>query len=113
MPKKILLADDSITIQKVVELTFSDGDYEVVAVNNGAKAIQKLSEMRPDIDAGPIDRKWSVSNGPAPAVAAGEGCAKTDSERPASDCAPKAATSASARKKECFMAPDYIRRRMT
>src|SRR4030081_866770 len=49
MPKKILLADDSITIQKVVELTFSDGDHEVIAVNNGAKAIQKLSEMRPDI----------------------------------------------------------------
>jgi CheY-like chemotaxis protein len=49
MPKKILLADDSITIQKVVELTFSDGDYEVTAVNNGAKAVQKLAEMRPDI----------------------------------------------------------------
>lgn len=49
MAKKILLADDSITIQKVVELTFSDGDYEVTAVNNGAKAIQKLSETRPDI----------------------------------------------------------------
>jgi CheY-like chemotaxis protein len=49
MPKKILLADDSITIQKVVELTFSDGDYEVVATNNGAKAIQRLAEVRPDI----------------------------------------------------------------
>jgi CheY-like chemotaxis protein len=49
MPKKILLADDSITIQKVVELTFSDADYEVTAVNNGAKAIGKLTEMRPDI----------------------------------------------------------------
>jgi len=49
MPKKILLADDSITIQKVVELTFSDGDYEVIAVNNGAKAVAKLSEIRPDI----------------------------------------------------------------
>lgn len=49
MPKRILLADDSITIQKVVELTFSDGDYEVTAVNNGARAIQKLGEMRPDI----------------------------------------------------------------
>src|SRR5512141_206599 len=49
MPKKILLADDSITIQKVVELTFSDGDYEVTATNNGARAIQKLAEMRPDI----------------------------------------------------------------
>ncbi|HEY0157116.1 MAG TPA: response regulator [Thermoanaerobaculia bacterium] len=49
MPKKILLADDSITIQKVVELTFSDGDYEVTAVNNGAKAVQKLADLRPDI----------------------------------------------------------------
>src|ERR1700674_1694879 len=49
MAKRILLADDSITIQKVDELTFSDGDYEVTAVNNGNKAIQKLSEMRPDI----------------------------------------------------------------
>lgn len=49
MPKRILLADDSITIQKVVELTFSDGDYEVTAVNNGAKAMTKLGEMRPDI----------------------------------------------------------------
>jgi CheY-like chemotaxis protein len=49
MAKKILLADDSITIQKVVELTFSDGDYEVVATNNGTKAIQKLAELRPDI----------------------------------------------------------------
>ena len=44
MPKKILLADDSITIQKVVELTFSDGDYEVTAVNNGAKAVDFVSE---------------------------------------------------------------------
>src|SRR5947209_3139631 len=49
MAKRILLADDSITIQKVVELTLSDGDYEVTAVNNGNNAIQKLSEMRPDI----------------------------------------------------------------
>src|SRR5438552_17840132 len=49
MAKRILLADDSITIQKVVELTVSDSDYEVIAVNNGAQAIQKLSEMRPDI----------------------------------------------------------------
>lgn len=49
MPKKILLADDSITIQKVVELTFSDGDYEVIATSNGAKAIQRLADVRPDI----------------------------------------------------------------
>ena len=31
MSKKILLADDSLTIQKVVELTFSDSDFAVEA----------------------------------------------------------------------------------
>jgi CheY-like chemotaxis protein len=49
MAKKILLADDSITIQKVVELTFSDADYEVVTANNGARAIDRLAEVRPAI----------------------------------------------------------------
>ena len=38
MGKKILLADDSITIQKVIELTFSDEDFEVVTVGNGRLA---------------------------------------------------------------------------
>lgn len=47
--KKILLADDSITIQKVVELTFSEGDYQVVCVSNGAQALRKIAEMRPDV----------------------------------------------------------------
>ncbi len=49
MPKKILLADDSITIQKVVELTFSEGDYQVFSVGNGALALKKIHEVRPDI----------------------------------------------------------------
>lgn len=47
--KKILLADDSITIQKVVELTFSEGEYEVICVGNGAQAIRKIEESVPDI----------------------------------------------------------------
>jgi CheY-like chemotaxis protein len=49
MGKKILLADDSITIQKVIELTFSDEDFEVVTVGNGRLAIEKVQEMRPDL----------------------------------------------------------------
>src|SRR5262245_59438576 len=49
MGKKILLADDSITIQKVIELTFSDEDFEVVTVGNGRLAIEKAQEVRPDI----------------------------------------------------------------
>ena len=49
MGKKILLADDSITIQKVIELTFSDEDFDVITVGNGRLALEKLPEVRPDI----------------------------------------------------------------
>ena len=49
MSRKILLADDSLTIQKVVELTFMEGDYEVSAVSNGDDALIKLGEMSPDV----------------------------------------------------------------
>ncbi|HZI92976.1 MAG TPA: response regulator [Patescibacteria group bacterium] len=49
MKKKIFLADDSITIQKVVELTFSEENYEVVCVSNGAAAMQRIGEASPDI----------------------------------------------------------------
>src|SRR5512141_50729 len=49
MPYRLLLADDSLTIQKVVELTFPDPDYELLAVGNGDKAMQALDGFRPDI----------------------------------------------------------------
>lgn len=49
MPHTILLADDSVTIQKVVELTFSEGDYRVVCVSNGKAAVQRIQESRPDL----------------------------------------------------------------
>jgi len=49
MGKRILLADDSITIQKVVELTFSDGDFDVLSVGSGDQAITKAREFKPDI----------------------------------------------------------------
>lgn len=48
MTRTILLADDSVTIQKVIELTFMDEDYEVVAVGNGDEALEKLEEVTPD-----------------------------------------------------------------
>jgi len=47
--KKLLLADDSITIQKVVDLTFADEGVTVLTVNNGREAIEKLSEFAPDV----------------------------------------------------------------
>ena len=49
MPNKILLADDSITIQKVVNLTFTDEGINVVTVGNGELALKKLSEEAFDL----------------------------------------------------------------
>src|SRR5262245_11608493 len=49
MGKRILLADDSVTIQKVVELTFMDEDYEVIAVGNGDEAVNRMAELQPDL----------------------------------------------------------------
>ena len=49
MAKKILLADDSLTIQKVVELTFSDSEYDLLCVPNGQRALEKVAEESPDL----------------------------------------------------------------
>lgn len=49
MRKTILLADDSVTIQKVVELTFLDEDFEVIAVSNGTQALARIDETAPDL----------------------------------------------------------------
>ena len=49
MTPKLLLADDSVTIQRVIELTFADEDVEVVAVGDGQQAIDRVRSDRPDI----------------------------------------------------------------
>lgn len=47
--RKLLLADDSITIQKVVNLTFADEGIEVIAVGDGDSAMRKFDEFIPDL----------------------------------------------------------------
>jgi CheY-like chemotaxis protein len=49
MPQKLLLADDSVTIQRVIELTFADEDIQVTVVGDGRHAIERLKAERPDI----------------------------------------------------------------
>jgi CheY-like chemotaxis protein len=49
MRRRILLADDSVTIQKVIELTFMDEDYDVKAVSNGDEALAALPDVQPDV----------------------------------------------------------------
>jgi CheY-like chemotaxis protein len=45
----LLLADDSVTIQRVVELTFAGEDVRVVSVSDGDQAIARLETNPPDI----------------------------------------------------------------
>ncbi|MFN6964123.1 MAG: PleD family two-component system response regulator [Pyrinomonadaceae bacterium] len=47
--RKLLIADDSVTIQKVVNLTFADEGFEVFTAVDGGDALRQVSEFRPDV----------------------------------------------------------------
>lgn len=49
LKRKLLLADDSITIQKVVNLTFADEGIEVISVGDGDSAMEKVRQYAPDL----------------------------------------------------------------
>jgi CheY-like chemotaxis protein len=49
MPKHILCADDSITMQKVVAITFAHTDYQVTAARNVDEALALARQTRPDL----------------------------------------------------------------
>jgi CheY-like chemotaxis protein len=49
VPRTLLLADDSVTIQRVIKLTFADQGIQVVAVGDGEQAIARMDAHPPDI----------------------------------------------------------------
>ncbi len=49
MSLRILFADDSMTAQNMGKKILSDAGYDVVAVSNGAAAVKKIAEQKPDI----------------------------------------------------------------
>jgi CheY-like chemotaxis protein len=51
----LLLADDSVTIQRVVELTFSGEDVRVISVGDGEEAMARIARESPDIVLADID----------------------------------------------------------
>src|SRR5512145_1841474 len=55
MPVKILLADKSITIQKVVEMLFSGKEYEVTCVSDGETAMNEVARSAPDVVLADVD----------------------------------------------------------
>ena len=49
MPRSLLLADDSVTIQKAVGMTFKGEDVTLTMVSDGEEALARAKEMRPDL----------------------------------------------------------------
>jgi CheY-like chemotaxis protein len=49
MGNTILLADKSITIQKIVQLTFADDNYQIHCVSDGQAALEAIPHVRPDL----------------------------------------------------------------
>jgi CheY-like chemotaxis protein len=49
MPKSVLVADDSLTIRKIVGMLFATEDLTVTAVDNGLDAVTRARELRPDL----------------------------------------------------------------
>jgi CheY-like chemotaxis protein len=49
VPRTLLLADDSLSIQRVIKLTFADQGIQVVAVGDGDQAIARMDAHPPDI----------------------------------------------------------------
>ena len=49
MKRKILLADDSPTIRRLVTSTFAGSKFEIVEVSNGEAALKTLEDIRPSI----------------------------------------------------------------
>ena len=55
MPHRLLLADDSATIQRVIELTFAEERIDVVSVGDGRAAVARLEAERFDIVLADVD----------------------------------------------------------
>ena len=49
MAKKLLVADDSLTIQKVIKLALSGDGYEIQTVSDGTECLQQIALFRPDV----------------------------------------------------------------
>jgi CheY-like chemotaxis protein len=55
MTSRLLVADDSITIQKIVSMAFEIEDVEVEGIGNGQEAFDRISQFNPDIVLADVD----------------------------------------------------------
>jgi CheY-like chemotaxis protein len=62
MTARILVADDSVTIQKVIEFTLGREDVELIQARSGDEAMQKAREAKPDLML--VDHSMPGQSGP-------------------------------------------------
>ena len=55
MTSRLLVADDSITIQKIVSMAFESEGVEVEGIGNGQEAFDRIQEFNPDIVLADVD----------------------------------------------------------
>ena len=55
MTVRILVVDNSITIQKIVAMAFENEDAEVEGIGNGQKAFDRIPDFKPDIVLADVD----------------------------------------------------------
>ena len=55
MTSRLLVADESITIQKIVSMAFEIADVEVEGIGNGQEAFDRISQFNPDIVLADVD----------------------------------------------------------
>jgi len=49
MPYKVILADSSPSVQKVIQMAFSEPDFEVHTIEDGLQTIESLARINPDV----------------------------------------------------------------
>ena len=55
MASRLLVADDSTTIQKIISMAFENEDVEVEVVGDGQEAFDRIAEFNPDIVLADVD----------------------------------------------------------
>ena len=55
VPKTVLLADDSVAIHRIAQLTFANSDVTVVSARDGREAIEAIDRSAPDLVLADVD----------------------------------------------------------
>ncbi|HET6335548.1 MAG TPA: response regulator [Polyangiales bacterium] len=77
MSVNILVADDSVTMRRILEVTFQGEDAQVTSVDSGEAAVRKAAELTPDVVFADLSLSGMDGYSVASAIKAAPGLEKT------------------------------------